>query len=1043
LKKSNLNSFLFLKVAFGAAILAALTVPTATAQTIDIQSYGAKCDGSDDSAAVQSAFDAVGSGGTVSISCSAGIGSSGILLHDKNNVTVAGTGGNAGFRALAPGSQTAGNFSGILFVARNCTSCVIRDLVIDIQNVAGSGVGFDKNTGSTLQNVSVSNVGYPALAAVISASGHNNNWLNNTVTNCAAGPVDDGPRGMWIGNTGYTEYSPTISGNTVSYTGWTGIANHPVNATITNNYVYHARGAGIKVTPPPGVASKTTVSGNRLTNNDFHGVQVSGADWTPGSPDTTVDILNNTLDSNGVSGIYTSGGHFAGHVGSNTITNNPEAGMYLYNVDGVQVDNNQITGNGHGITVEVDNGYNLNGLQINSNTFDSNKSDGISVWMRGGSLQNMSMNSNSFTNNAQNGIFVEWNSGNLNAISASQNCFAGNGSSTIYDQSGHMSPVASSGSCAPAGSGNNQKDTTPPQVSITAPGNGSTVNGTVTLTATASDNVGVTGVQFVLNGANYGPKLGNAPFSTQWDTKSVANGSYQWNAIASDAAGNTTTSATIMLNVNNPDTTPPTVQITSPANGSKVSGTVNVAASASDNVGVAGVQYSLDGSALGAELTASPYSFSWNTSGLAVGNHTLTATARDAAGNRSTSSVTVTAADTIPPTVSITSPANGQTVSGTVNLTASATDNVGVVGVQFLVDGANYGAEQTSGYSISLNTTTLTNGAHTISATARDAAGNKKTSTVVSVTVSNTTTPAPQPSNAVVRVNAGGSAYSDASGNAWSADSGFNGGSSYPSSNSISGTTSQPLYQTSRWNYGQLNYNFPVANGNYTVNLKFAETYMNGPGQRAFSIMINGQTVQSNFDIFAAAGGANKAVDKSFPVTVTGGSISIQMTSSVENPTVSGIEILQVVAPKSVVRVNVGGSAMTDSAGKSWSADSGYNGGTVYAPGVTVSGTADQALYGTQRWTYGTLTYTFPVNNGNYTVNLKMAELYMGGPGQRVMNIAINGQTVQTNLDIFAAAGGANKAIDKAFQVNVTGGSITIQLTSTVDNPTVSAIEIY
>jgi parallel beta-helix repeat protein len=1028
----------------GAAFLAALTLPAATAQTIDIKSYGAKCDGSDDSAAVQSAFDAVGSGGTVSISCSAGIGSSGILLHDKNNVTVAGTGGNAGFRALAPSPLGAGNFGTIMFVARNCTNCMIRDLVIDIQHVPESGVGFDSNTGSTIQNVSVSNLGYPALGGIVSASGHNNKYLNNTVTNCDYTDTD-GARGMWIGNTGYTEYSPTISGNTVSYTGWTGIANHPVNATITNNYSYNTRGAGIKVTPPPGVASTTTISGNKLTGNKFHGVQVDGTSWTPGSPDSPVNIMNNTIDSNVIAGIYLMGGHFTGHIGSNTITNNPEAGIYFYDADGVQVDNNQIAGNGHGITVEVDGGYTLNGpLQINNNTFDSNKSDGISIWMRGGSLQNMTMTSNSFTNNSSNGIFVEWNSGNLNAISASQNCFSGNGGSTIYDQSGHMSPVASSGSCTPAGSGNNTKDTTPPQVSITAPGNGSTVKGTVTLTATASDNVGVTGVQFVLNGSNYGSKLGNAPFSTQWDTTTVANGSYQWNAIASDAAGNTTTSATIMLNVNNPDTVPPTVQITSPANGSKVSGTVAVTASASDNVGVAGVQFSLDGSALGAEVTASPYSYSWNTSGLAVGNHTLTATARDAAGNRSTSSVTVTMADTVPPTVSITSPSNGQTISGTVNLTASATDNVGVVGVQFLVDGANFGAEQTSGYSISLNTTTLTNGAHTVSATARDAAGNKKTSTAVSVTVSNTTTPPPAPSsNAVVRVNAGGPAYTDASGNAWSADSGFSGGSSYSSNNSISGTTSQPLYQTSRWDYGTLTYNFPVANGNYTVNLKFADTYMSGPGQRVFNILINGQTVQSNFDIFAAAGGANKAVDKSFPVTVTGGSINIQMVSSVENPTISGIEILQVVAPKSTVRVNVGGGAMTDSTGKSWSADSGYNGGNVYAPGVTVAGTNDQALYGTQRWNTGALTYTFPVNNGNYTVNLKFAELYMNGPGQRVMNIAINGQTVATGFDMFAAAGGANKAIDKAFQVNVTGGSITIQLTSTVENPTVSAIEIY
>jgi hypothetical protein len=88
--------------------------------------------------------------------------------------------------------------------------------------------------------------------------------------------------------------------------------------------------------------------------------------------------------------------------------------------------------------------------------------------------------------------------------------------------------------------------------------------------------------------------------------------------------------------------------------------------------------------------------------------------------------------------VSITSPSNSATVSATITVSASATDNVGVVGVQFKLDGANRGAEVTTApYSISWDTTTTSNGSHTLTAVARDAAGNTATSTGVTVTVSN------------------------------------------------------------------------------------------------------------------------------------------------------------------------------------------------------------------------------------------------------------------------------------------------------------------
>ena len=137
----------------------------------------------------------------------------------------------------------------------------------------------------------------------------------------------------------------------------------------------------------------------------------------------------------------------------------------------------------------------------------------------------------------------------------------------------------------------------------------------------------------------------------------------------------------------------PTVNITAPAAGN-VSGTINVTANASDNVGVVGVQFLLNGANLGTEDLASPYSVSWNTTTVANGNYTLTARARDAAGNTTTSAGVIVTVnnDTQAPTVSITAPVAGN-VAGTINVNANAADNVGVAGVQFLLDGVNLGAE--------------------------------------------------------------------------------------------------------------------------------------------------------------------------------------------------------------------------------------------------------------------------------------------------------------------------------------------------------------
>ncbi|HET7364576.1 MAG TPA: N,N-dimethylformamidase beta subunit family domain-containing protein [Burkholderiales bacterium] len=278
-------------------------------------------------------------------------------------------------------------------------------------------------------------------------------------------------------------------------------------------------------------------------------------------------------------------------------------------------------------------------------------------------------------------------------------------------------------------------------VTMTAPSNGANVSGTIPVRASVTMIGGLTvqGVQFKLDGADLGAFDTAAPYAINWDTKTASNGSHTLTAVARDVLGVQWSSNPISVTVFN-DTTAPSVSVTSPGDGATVSGAITLTANASDNVGVVGVQFQVDGNNNGPEATATPYAAPWNTINATNGSHTITAIARDAAGNRTTSSaVTVTVMnDTTPPSVSISSPAAGATVSGTAMVVASASDNIAVAGVQFKLDGGNLGAEVTTApYQTAWDTTTAHNGAHTLSAVARDAAGNTSTAVAVSVTVNN------------------------------------------------------------------------------------------------------------------------------------------------------------------------------------------------------------------------------------------------------------------------------------------------------------------
>lgn len=267
--------------------------------------------------------------------------------------------------------------------------------------------------------------------------------------------------------------------------------------------------------------------------------------------------------------------------------------------------------------------------------------------------------------------------------------------------------------------GNNLDLCAPGQVYTTTPGGSYTnaagtsfsaplVAGVAALVMSANPSLTPSQVQDVLTKS--ADDLGPAG----WDS------SYGWGRVnASRAVAMATNSQTT-------DTTPPVVSFTSPAAGSTVSGSVSVAINASDNSAVSSVTVSLDGSTI-TSFAAAPYAFSWDTLAVADGTHVLSATARDATGNTSTGTASITVRNTIDstaPSISVTSPSAGANVSGTVTVSVNATDNVGVARVELYVDNVLQATSTAAPFDTKWNTKKAKAGPHSIQCKGYDTAGN-------------------------------------------------------------------------------------------------------------------------------------------------------------------------------------------------------------------------------------------------------------------------------------------------------------------------------
>ncbi|WP_433225007.1 glycosyl hydrolase family 18 protein [Microtetraspora malaysiensis] len=240
-----------------------------------------------------------------------------------------------------------------------------------------------------------------------------------------------------------------------------------------------------------------------------------------------------------------------------------------------------------------------------------------------------------------------------------------------------------------------------------------------------------------------------------------------------------------------------------------------------------------------------------------------------------------------------------------------------------------------------------------------------------------------------IRVNANGPAFTDGSGNAWSADKAYASGSwghetlygSGSASGTIAGTSDGALYQTYNLFNGWTGYKFDVADGTYTVKLRMVEDWANAAGQRKFDVRAEGVNVLTGFDIFASCGRLT-ACDRTFTTTVTDGQLNVQfnMNGGGNYATVSAIEVTggtgggeDTTPPTAPANLKVTGTTTTTAA-LSWTAstdDVGVTGYDIYR-GATLAGTSTTTAFTDTGLTPDT-SYTYTVKARDAAQNVSPA----------------------------------------------------------------------
>lgn len=296
------------------------------------------------------------------------------------------------------------------------------------------------------------------------------------------------------------------------------------------------------------------------------------------------------------------------------------------------------------------------------------------------------------------------------------------------------------------------------------------------------------------------------------------------------------------------------------------------------------------------------------------------------------------------------------------------------------------------------------------------------------------------PEGSVVRINCGAARpYTDRLGHAWAADSHVTDGRPVRYAVTARGADDPALYRCARQGT-DFTYRVPVSPSLYAVRLRFTEPTYRQICARPCHITLNGREELRNFDIAQDARGAGIAHDRVFRYVVpdADGCITLRLTGgdepgqATDEALIQAIEILPERRPD--VRINCGAAdEFIDWNSQVWAADP-TAGETLHAtrPVSQASPTLyDQALYQTAR-AGREIAYSLALSPGLYTVHLKFAELWLDAPGQRLMDIRVNGRLVRSAWDPCTAAGEPAMAQDLRF-ANITpdrDGHLTITVTA-------------
>ena len=293
---------------------------------------------------------------------------------------------------------------------------------------------------------------------------------------------------------------------------------------------------------------------------------------------------------------------------------------------------------------------------------------------------------------------------------------------------------------------NIDQDDIHPTAVITEPASGQTVNGDVLVETLVTDNLEIDKVEFYINSQIVYTDSIAPDYNYLWDTDSLPDDeNYVISIVAYDEVGNEGPSTAITVHLDNYDNINPSGLIMYPYAGQIISGQQTISVLAEDNVGIDSVDFFINNVLVYSDFEE-PYEYDWNTEfEFEDANHIIGSIVTDIAGNQfEIPSISVFVNnipnDNVPPTISISNPVSGQTVSGTVNFTVNVDDNVGIAQVEFFIDGYSLGIVTEEPYS-HLWDTSSNIGAHgdehALSAIVIDAAGNTSFSQPILVIVAN------------------------------------------------------------------------------------------------------------------------------------------------------------------------------------------------------------------------------------------------------------------------------------------------------------------